>query len=92
MPTTKERTYNDAEIAERLKELPGWYHEDGWIRRVYKTDGWPTTIGVGRASDKKRHPLLAVYSDSLVKGGASCSLRSPTRPGWATHRRHSALH
>ncbi len=43
MPATKERTYNDSEINERLKELPGWYYEDGWIRRVYKTDGWPTT-------------------------------------------------
>ena len=31
-------------LAERLKALPGWYLEDGWIRRVYKTDGWPTTL------------------------------------------------
>ena len=30
--------------AERLAALPGWYYEDGWIRRVYKTDGWPTTL------------------------------------------------
>ena len=44
MPATKERTYSEAEITERLKELPGWYYEDGWIRRVYKTDGWPTTL------------------------------------------------
>jgi hypothetical protein len=29
MPATKERTYNDNEIGERLKELPGWYYEDG---------------------------------------------------------------
>ena len=40
----KEPTFHDAEIAELLKELPGWYFEDGWIRRVYKTDGWPTTL------------------------------------------------
>ena len=44
MPATKEKTYSEPEIAERLKELPGWYYEDGWIRRVYKTDGWPTTL------------------------------------------------
>ena len=44
MPATKEKTYSEAEITERLKELPGWYYEDGWIRRVYKTDGWPTTL------------------------------------------------
>ena len=41
---TKERTYNETEIADKLKDLPGWYLEDGWIRRVYKTDGWPTTL------------------------------------------------
>src|SRR4029450_3376430 len=44
MPATKERTYNESEISERLQELPGWYYEDGWIRRQYKTDGWPTTV------------------------------------------------
>jgi 4a-hydroxytetrahydrobiopterin dehydratase len=40
----KERTYADAEIAQKLAEIPGWYYEDGWIRRQYKTDGWPTTL------------------------------------------------
>ena len=40
----KEATYNEAQIAERLRELPGWFYEDGWIRRIYKTDGWPTTL------------------------------------------------
>ena len=34
MPATKERTYNETEIGEKLKDLPGWYYEDGWIRRV----------------------------------------------------------
>ena len=41
---TKETTYDEAQIAEKLQALPGWYFEDGWIRRVYKTDGWPTTL------------------------------------------------
>jgi 4a-hydroxytetrahydrobiopterin dehydratase len=40
----KERTYDETEIAERLKALPGWYYENGWIRRQYKSDGWPTTL------------------------------------------------
>jgi 4a-hydroxytetrahydrobiopterin dehydratase len=40
----KEPTYDEAEIAERLAGLPGWYYEDKWIRRSYKTDGWPTTL------------------------------------------------
>jgi len=65
MPATKERTYNDTEIAERLKELPGWYFEDGWIRRVYKTDGWPTTLmlvnAVGYLAEAAyHHPDLSV--------------------------------
>jgi 4a-hydroxytetrahydrobiopterin dehydratase len=65
MPATKERTYNDAEISERLKELPGWYYEDGWIRRVYKTDGWPTTLmlvnAVGYLAEAAyHHPDLTV--------------------------------
>src|SRR4026209_2707767 len=64
MPT-KERTYNDAEIADRLKDLPGWDFEDGWIRRVYKTDGWPTTLmlvnSIGYLSEAAYpHPDLSV--------------------------------
>ncbi|MGI9040958.1 MAG: 4a-hydroxytetrahydrobiopterin dehydratase [Gemmatimonadales bacterium] len=65
MPTTKEKTYNDSEITERLGQLPGWYFEDGWIRRVYKTDGWPTTLmlvnGVGYLAEAAyHHPDLTV--------------------------------
>jgi 4a-hydroxytetrahydrobiopterin dehydratase len=65
MPATKERTYNETEIAQRLKELPGWYYEDGWIRRVYKTDGWPTTLmlvnAVGYLAEAAyHHPDLTV--------------------------------
>ena len=61
----KERTYTDAEIADRLKELPGWFYEDGWIRRVYKTDGWPTTLmlvsAIGYAAEAAyHHPDMSV--------------------------------
>jgi 4a-hydroxytetrahydrobiopterin dehydratase len=44
MTKAKLGTYGEAEIRSKLEELPGWYHEDGWIRRQYKTDGWPTTL------------------------------------------------
>ena len=65
MPATKERTYNETEIAEKLKDLAGWYYEDGWIRRVYKTDGWPTTLmlvnAVGYLAEAAyHHPDLTV--------------------------------
>ena len=65
MPTTKERTYSEAEVQEKLKELPGWYFEDGWIRRVYKTDGWQTTMQLVNllgycAEAAYHHPDLSV--------------------------------
>ena len=64
MPT-KETTYDESQIAERLGALPGWYFEDGWIRRVYKTDGWPTTLmlvnAIGYLAEAAyHHPDLTV--------------------------------
>ena len=61
----KESTYDEAQIAERLNALPGWYYEGGWIRRVYKTDGWPTTLmlvnAIGYCAEAAyHHPDLAV--------------------------------
>ena len=46
MSDAKERTYSDAEVAAKVLELglAGWYLEDGWLRRKYNTDGWPSTL------------------------------------------------
>jgi len=44
MTKPKLPTYTEEQIRQKLEELPGWYYEDGWIRRQYKTDGWPTTL------------------------------------------------
>jgi 4a-hydroxytetrahydrobiopterin dehydratase len=69
----KETTFTESQIAERLRELPGWYFEDGWIRRVYKTDGWPTTLmlvnAIGYCAEAAyHHPDLAVtYARVTVK-------------------------
>ena len=69
----KEPTYTEAEIAEKLKDLPGWYFEDGWIRRIYKTDGWPTTLmlvnAIGYCAEAAyHHPDLNVtYAKITVK-------------------------
>ena len=61
----KEPTYDEAQIEERLGKLPGWYYEDGMIRRNYKTDGWPTTLmlvnAIGYIAEAAyHHPDLAV--------------------------------
>src|ERR1700688_1976770 len=46
MAKEKEKTYSDAEVAQKIKEhgLAEWYLEDGWLRRKYTTDGWPTIL------------------------------------------------
>ena len=61
----KEPTYTDAQVEEKLKDFPGWWLEDGWIRRNYKTDGWPTTLmlvnAIGYLAEAAyHHPDLAV--------------------------------
>jgi 4a-hydroxytetrahydrobiopterin dehydratase len=44
--SAKPGTYDDDEVEAKLKEagLDAWYFEDGWIRRKFNTDGWPTTL------------------------------------------------
>jgi len=41
-----EKTYTPAEIEARIASdgLEGWYLEEGWLKRKYNTDGWPTTL------------------------------------------------
>lgn len=65
MPTEGERAYTSAEVAQELRQLPGWREDTGWLVRTYETEGWPTTlllvnaIGyVAEAAD--HHPDLAV--------------------------------
>ena len=71
---SKEQTFSDTEIQERLnKELPNWYLESGWIRRKYKTSGWKATLMVvntiGHLSEAAwHHPdLAASYGFVVVK-------------------------
>jgi 4a-hydroxytetrahydrobiopterin dehydratase len=42
----QEKTYGEAEIPGKLAEqgLNAWRLEEGWIRRKFTTDGWPTTL------------------------------------------------
>ena len=42
----KPQKYAIDEIDAKLKEhgLDDWYYEDGWIRRKFNTDGWPSTL------------------------------------------------
>jgi 4a-hydroxytetrahydrobiopterin dehydratase len=67
----KDTPYDQAQIADRLRDLPGWYFEDGWIRRVYKTDGWPTTLmlvnAIGYLAEAAyHHPDLSVTWGRII--------------------------
>jgi 4a-hydroxytetrahydrobiopterin dehydratase len=46
MAEIKEKVYAAEEIPAKIREsgLDAWYLEDGWLRRKYNTDGWPTTL------------------------------------------------
>jgi 4a-hydroxytetrahydrobiopterin dehydratase len=69
----KEPTFTEPQIREKLTALPGWYYEDGWIRRQYKTDGWLTTLALVNtigflAEAAYHHPDLNVtWAKVIVK-------------------------
>lgn len=88
----KEKIYSEAEISDRLRALPGWYYSDGWIRRVYKTDGWPTTLmlvtAIGYCAEAAyHHPDLSVTWGRLVVKLATHSAGGITDKDFALARR-----
>ena len=46
MPDKQLTVYSAEQVPAKLKEwkLDDWYLEEGWLRRKYNTDGWPTTL------------------------------------------------
>lgn len=42
----KPRVYGDDEARARVAELglAGWYLDEGWLKRKFNTDGWPSTL------------------------------------------------
>jgi 4a-hydroxytetrahydrobiopterin dehydratase len=75
MPEQKPHVYSDAEVPAKLAEygLPGWYLEDGWLRRKYTTGGWPITLmlvnAVGFLCEAADHhaDLIVTYAKLWVK-------------------------
>jgi 4a-hydroxytetrahydrobiopterin dehydratase len=63
----------DVQLNEVLQTLPGWEVRDGWLRREYKTPGWPHTLmlvnTVGYLAEAAwHHPDLSVgYAQVHVK-------------------------
>src|SRR2546425_8911526 len=60
-----ETVLSTEKIQTGLKDLPDWEVKDGWLRRTYKTPGWPHTLmlvnAIGyRAEAAFHHPDLSV--------------------------------
>jgi 4a-hydroxytetrahydrobiopterin dehydratase len=80
-----------AEIAQRLAELPGWTHQQGVLRRQYKTDGWPTTLmlvnAIGfYAEAADHHPDLEVSWGRVAVSLSTHSARGITAKDFALAR------
>jgi 4a-hydroxytetrahydrobiopterin dehydratase len=58
--------YSDAEIAKHLAALPEWRHEDGALRRVFKTDGFAPALMLANAIGY--HAELADHHPDLTVG------------------------
>ena len=75
MPDDNLKVYADADVPAKLAEwgLPEWYLEDGWLRRKYTTDGWPTTLllvnAIGYLCEAAYHhaDLAVTYAKLWVK-------------------------
>ncbi len=63
----------DLKITSELQTLPGWELREGWIRRTYKTPGWPHTLLLANtiaylADAAYHHPDLSLgYAQVTVK-------------------------
>jgi 4a-hydroxytetrahydrobiopterin dehydratase len=64
---------SEAEQAQALTELTGWEIRDGWLRRTYKTPGWPHTLLLANtiayvAEAAGHHPDMSLgYAQVTVK-------------------------
>ena len=74
MVSQEQPAMTDEQVTKRLEEeLPAWEYRDGWIRRKYKTIGWPYTMLVVNAvahlaEAACHHPDLSVsYAEVHVK-------------------------
>lgn len=62
-----------AELEQTLADLPGWEIRDDWLRRTFKTPGWPHTMllvsTIGYLAEAAwHHPDLSVgYAHVTVK-------------------------
>lgn len=69
----EDHVLTDAELQEALSGLPSWEVRDSWLRRTFKTPGWPHTMMLAStigylAEAAWHHPDLSIgYAQVTVK-------------------------
>lgn len=69
----RDRILPPEELDAALSQLPGWEISEGWLRRAYKTPGWPHTLMLANtigfiAEAGWHHPDLSLgYAQVVVK-------------------------
>ncbi len=69
----KDHILSEEELQKELATLPGWEVRDGWLRRTYRTPGWPHTLLLANtiaylAEAAWHHPDLSLgYAQVVVK-------------------------
>ena len=69
----EDHVLTEEELRDALRELPGWELRDDWLRRTFKTPGWPHTMlltaTIGYVAEAAwHHPDLSIgYAKVTVK-------------------------
>jgi 4a-hydroxytetrahydrobiopterin dehydratase len=69
----EDHVLTEEELNTELAKLPEWEVRDGWLRRTYKTPGWPHTLMLANtvaylAEAAWHHPDLSLgYAQVTVK-------------------------
>ena len=69
----EDHVLTEVELQDALRDLAGWEVRDGWLRRTFKTPGWPHTMlltaAIGYVAEAAwHHPDLSIgYAKVTVK-------------------------
>ena len=69
----EDHVLTEVELQDALRDLPAWEVRDGWLRRTFKTPGWPHTMlltaAIGYVAEAAwHHPDLSIgYAKVTVK-------------------------
>src|SRR3954453_20782282 len=79
----KPQVYELETVEGKLKELglDDWYLEDGWLRRKFNTDGWPTTLMLVNAIGYLAEPASPPPARAATWGKVCVKLKTHSAGG-----------